>query len=752
MSLLSELKRRNVIRVGVFYVVAAWLILQVAELLFDVLGVPDWSLKFVLAMLLLGFPVVLIFSWVYELTPEGIRREKDVDRSTSITSATGHKLNIATVVVVILGVAIVAVDRFLPHRESAGPAVSESGEAPAEKAVAAQPVEEPAEPEAPAAPAGVDPKSVAVLPFVNMSGDPENEYFSDGLSEELLNTLAGIRGLYVAARTSSFHFKGHTGDIAEIAKKLRVANVLEGSVRQAGNKVRITAQLIEAQNGYHLWSETFDRTLDDVFAVQDEIARSVGEALKVALLDESAPPRAKPTDNTDAYLAFLRGKQDMNIGGGDGYRSAVAHFEDAIRLDPEFTLAYAQLAMAWARLADWGIIGWAEGAEQIRGALARVGEGLADDPLFLALTGIERYARTRSGERGLDFVGPLKEATERSPDDVVIIEWYAYALGRADQDEEQIRQLRRAVERDPLSVRAHAALGYALEGENRLEEAKAIARTIMEISPESPEGPDLMANVADREGRYGEVVQWLARVAALDPDDAWSRAWIAWEYAAMGDLERAESWADAAEAIDASSPLTIQARALVAYRRGDLEAAGRIAWAAFDAGVDNRGGATDRLGSVAATIAIRAGETKRVLDLAKNRWEDVLDPDVPAEAVGQAFWRSVAARAVAAEGNDALARALATPLLAFEWQGAGSWLAAPMNALLGDAPGAIDALGVVGASELRVFAWVRFRDVAWDPIRDTDEARRYEQAWEAAVARELEVLRASGKEPPLPGT
>jgi len=751
MSLFEELKRRNVIRVGVFYVVASWLVLQVAELLFDVLGVPEWSLKFVLAMVVLGFPIVLIFSWVYELTPEGIRREKDVDRSESVTRETGHKLNIATLIVVALGVAIVVLDRFLPEQETADIVADAPSESPAETPPAPAASAEPKD-EAPAAPLGVDPKSVAVLPFVNMSGDPENEYFSDGLSEELLNTLAGIRGLYVAARTSSFHFKGHTGDVAEIAKKLRVANVLEGSVRQAGDKVRITAQLIEAQNGYHLWSATFDRTLDDVFAVQDEIARSVGEALKVALLDEAVPPREKPTDNTDAYLAFLRGKQDMNIGGGDGYRSAAAHFEEAIRLDPEFTLAYAQLAMAWARLADWGIIGWAQGAEEIRGALARAGEGRGDDPLFLALKGIERYARTRSGERGLDYVTPLKEATERSPDDVVIIEWYAYALGRAGQDEEQIRQLRRAVDRDPLSVRAHAALGYALESENRLAEAKAIARTIMEISPETPEGPDLMANIADREGRYSETVQWLARVAALDPDDAWSRAWISWEYAAMGDLDRAQAWAEAAEVIDASSPLTIQARVLVAYRRGDHEAAGRIAWSALDADVDNRGGALDRLGSVAASVAIRAGDTKRVLDAAKARWEDVLDPAAAAESVGQAYWRSVAARALAAQGDEELARALAKPLLEFEWNGVESWLVSPMNALLGDAPGAVDALGGDDARDLGAYAWVRFRDVAWDPIRDSEPARRFEQAWEAAAARELESLRASGKEPPLPGT
>ena len=218
----------------------------------------------------------------------------------------------------------------------------------------------------------------------------------------------------------------------------------------------------------------------------------------------------------------------------------------------------------------------------------------------------------------------------------------------------------------------------------------------------------------------------------------------------MGDLERAEAWAAAAEAIDVQSPLTIQARALVAYRRGDLETAGRVAWAALDAGVDNRGGAIDRLGSIAATIAIRSGDAKRVLDIAKERWEDVLDPAVPAETNLQAFWRSIAARAMVAEGDEDRARELAGPLLDFEGPGSAAWLTGPMHALLGEAAGATAALADPTASELQVYAWVRFRDVAWDPIRDSQEATRAEAAWEASSARELEALRASGREPPLP--
>ena len=264
MSFFAELKRRNVVRVGIAYAIAAWIILQATDVIGEILDLPQWGGKLILLMLGVGFVISLFLAWAFELTPEGLKRESEVDRDSSITRVTGRKLDRAIIVVLALALAWFAWDKF-----SGGGAPSARPETAAATAT---------EPEAPSAEKAVD-QSIAVLPFINMSADADNEYFSDGLSEELLNLLAQVEGLKVAARTSTFKFKGSDADIAEIGEKLNVATVLEGSVRKAGDQVRITAQLIMVDDGFHLWSENYDRRLDNIFEVQDEIASAIVDAL-----------------------------------------------------------------------------------------------------------------------------------------------------------------------------------------------------------------------------------------------------------------------------------------------------------------------------------------------------------------------------------------------------------------------------------------------------------------------------------------
>ncbi|MGD8637070.1 MAG: adenylyl cyclase, partial [Gammaproteobacteria bacterium] len=374
MSFIDEIKRRNVARVGVLYVVAAWLLLQVTDVLSSLLPVPVWTGSLVFILLVIGFPLVLIFSWIYELTPEGIKREKDVDRSQSVTGETGRKINILIIVLLVLAIATVLLDRFIPHE---APVVEQ---ATVEETEAAR-AEEPADPAAMVAQKFAPPadRSVAVLPFVNMSGNPENEYFSDGLTEELLNVLAKMDGLRVAARTSSFRFKGEVGDPAEIGEALNVNHLLEGSVRQSGDRIRITAQLINASDGYHLWSETYDRTLDDVFAIQDEISRAVASALEVRLLGgpDAASPVRVATRNMAAYNAYLKGTQLLAGSGVDTYRAAEALFEEALRLDPDFAAAHAGLARAWVDLANWGTLDFRDTLPKVQ---EQIDKALAIDP------------------------------------------------------------------------------------------------------------------------------------------------------------------------------------------------------------------------------------------------------------------------------------------------------------------------------------------------------------------------------------
>ena len=280
MSLFSELQRRNVVRVTVAYVIAAWLLAQVADLVLDNIGAPDWVMQTILLVLALGLALVVFFSWAYEVTPEGIKREADVDRSNSITHVTGRKLDRAITFVLILAVAYFAVDKFI--LSPAQPVATTAPAATSDEVTKAPKIS----------------NSIAVLPFVNMSDDKANEYFSDGLSEELLNVLAKNPNLQVAARTSSFSLKGEKLEIREIAERLNVDHILEGSVRKSGDQVRITAQLIRADSGFHLWSDSYDRSLDNIFAVQDEIAAKITAAL-IPQIVGSTGSETVPSGTTD---------------------------------------------------------------------------------------------------------------------------------------------------------------------------------------------------------------------------------------------------------------------------------------------------------------------------------------------------------------------------------------------------------------------------------------------------------------------
>ena len=362
MSILSELQRRNVFRVAALYLVAGWVLLQVAELLFGALRVPAWGLRMVLGLLLLGFPLALIFSWVYELTPEGLKREHEVERHASITRTTGRKINLLIAGLLVVAIGVSAYDVFARRGDRA----------------AARPAAATPSTGGPAVPALVSATSIAVLPFVNMSDDRSNEYFSDGLTEELLNLLARVPELKVIARTSSFAYKGKEAKISDIARELHVANVLEGSVRRSGDRVRITAQLIRASDSTHLWSESYDRTIQDIFAVQGEIAGEVVDSLKLELLGGERPHvQAGGTQDARAYEAYLRGRYELNKGESEQFlRSALAAFDEAAALDPSFALAHASRAIALLDITRSGYVPYAEGFPQAsvcRGAGARAG-------------------------------------------------------------------------------------------------------------------------------------------------------------------------------------------------------------------------------------------------------------------------------------------------------------------------------------------------------------------------------------------
>ncbi len=333
MSFFAELKRRNVIKVAIAYTVLGWLAAQVAEFATENFGAPEWALKTFVVFLILGLPFALIFAWAFEVTPDGIKRETDVDRSRSITSRTSRKLDFTIIGVLAISLGyFVWESRFETDKRLPSEAYSQNN-----SQATLQPASETDSPNA-----GNETKSVGVLPFINMSSDPEQEYFSDGITEEIINALVKIPGLSVPARTSVFGFKGHHGDVRNIGEQLGVTHVLEGSIRTQGNQVRITAQLIKVDDGFHLWSETFDRQLDNIFVVQEEIATAIATVLTGELgLGVVTVPNQ--TRNMKAYDLYLKGRTLLRIRD----KQAVSVLEEATSADPDFASAWAVLSIAY---------------------------------------------------------------------------------------------------------------------------------------------------------------------------------------------------------------------------------------------------------------------------------------------------------------------------------------------------------------------------------------------------------------------
>lgn len=333
MSFIGELKRRNVVRVGIAYIVIAWLLAQVAEFAFENFGAPEWVLKTFVVVLLLGLPLALFFAWAFELTPEGLKREREVDREQSITPTTGRKLDRVIIAALVVALAYFVWDGQRPD----SPGTPSLEEAPADEIVAD---------------AGIEDRSIAVLPFVNMSSDQEQEWFADGLTEELLNSLARMPELLVAARTSSFGYKGSTENISKIASELGVAHILEGSVRRGKDRLRITAQLIRASDGFHLWSETYDRSPDDVIAIQENLAFEIAGALEIAMDPDALQDMVSAgTASVPAYEAYLEGlvldAQSNQTGDTSLNTKAREAYETAVHIDPEFAYAHIELAVFW---------------------------------------------------------------------------------------------------------------------------------------------------------------------------------------------------------------------------------------------------------------------------------------------------------------------------------------------------------------------------------------------------------------------
>ncbi|MCH8891724.1 MAG: hypothetical protein IH827_11710, partial [Myxococcales bacterium] len=509
----------------------AWLLVEMASVVLPALRLPEWTLTLLVFFVVAGFPLALIVAWAFELTPEGIKRETAVDPDESITHVTGRKLDFAIIGLLVIAVVYFGVDKFVLQADHI-PAAESTGQV----------------------------KTIAVLPFVNMSGDPEQEFFSDGISEELLNVLAKVKGLRVTSRTSAFAFKGKDVSIPEIAQKLGVKHVREGSVRMAGDRVRITAQLIDVETDSHLWSESYDRELSDIFAVQDEIAAKVGEALKVALLGaDSKPIRSIPETSIEAYSDYLLARQKVANTSYPNLVEAERLLKGVIERDPDYAPAYAALAAAHQDMARLGMLSSSEAAARMRPLVERALS--LDDRLAEAW---QLLAYVRLADDDLDLARAAEErALELDPQNSLVLMRQIIRWLWTHEPERGLLYADQLLRVDPLSLQGLRWIAFLYARLGRFDDMERTIEHMRSIDPRNLYSNVVAWALATHRGDLSTALRLLEEAAINDIGDPEIPSLIAIHYVDLGDVVAAEFWHDAALRRDPEAPLVKVTAALL---------------------------------------------------------------------------------------------------------------------------------------------------------------------------------------------
>lgn len=521
----EEIKRRNLVRVGLAYLVVGWLILQVGAIAAPALQLPDWTLAFLIFILMAGLPLALLLAWAFEMTPEGIKRTDEVDPALSTTPQTGQKLERITIGVLAVLVAFFLWDKISGNDRSVETEVVESGQPSGELATAAPP-------------------SIAVLPFADMSPEKDQEYFTDGISEELLNVLARTEGLRVAARTSSFAFKHRNEDIRQIGELLDVNHVLEGSIRKQGMKIRITAQLISVEDGYHIWSETYDRELTDVFAVQDEISAAIHGALKLHLLGDQGAQHVIAAANPKAYEHYLIARE--YLAQRDHFETAVLELQAALAADPDYGPAHVALAITYTLLADrrmtsfmtYGDMPLGEVIAKATPHFDRARELIPDDPELHAAYGFFVHV---TGGSSVDAQVALGKALELNPNLSIAYTWRSIVRGANGDLEGAVEDDQRAYELDPVSILAGANLARVHQRYGRIDKANHILTRLEAIHPGDLFVKSARSQVMFSQGNYpGAIANLLKDSDGVEHENDFTRKFAAFSYAEIGLYDHAK--------------------------------------------------------------------------------------------------------------------------------------------------------------------------------------------------------------------
>ncbi len=595
MSFFEELKRRNVFRVAIAYVILAWLMAQVAELLLETFGSPDWVLKTLLMVFMIGFPFALFFAWAFELTPEGIKKEKDVDRSQSITPHTGRKLDFTIIAILVLALGYFAWDKFAanPANETGLSQIAAENDDVA-AALTGLPTD----------------KSIAVLPFDNRSNQDDDEFFTTGIHDDLLTQLAQISSLRVISRTSVAQFKNTTKSIREIAEMLGVATILEGGIQRAGNQVRINMQLIDAATDAHLWAHTYDRelTANNIFSIQSEIATAVTEAMRATLSPEEQQRMSSvPTENMQALEEYFKGRAEMDQRTLPSIESARMRFEHARQLDPEFALAWAGEAQAILLLADdstaYGEIPAEKTIRLARPLMERALELAPHDAQVLGVYGLLEVNNFNI-DQALKYYG---RSVNLNPSSGEVLNWQRMAQYAAGQVAEAVETNMRMVEIDPMSMIAlyNGVVGIAAtDGHDELTVEMMLQRL---EGLDKGYGLSARAIVEEQRGNIPEAVRHYYKSLELDPGRSSNRSNLA-------DLLATLNLADEALLIAPDEADNI------AFRMTDWETALQTAR-------ENLAREPDSIGALFGmffTLAF-SGDTENAQPLAEQLWERFKD-------------------------------------------------------------------------------------------------------------------------------
>jgi len=600
MSFFNELKRRNVFRVGIAYTVVAWLIAQVVDLVLENFGAPAWFMRSLLVILAAGLPISLVFAWAFEMTPEGLKKEKDVDRSQSVTHLTGRKLDRMIIGIMAAVIVFLVLDRFvLKHENQQAASVAETQTASS------------AEPAAETGP------SVAVLPFVNMSGDANNEYFSDGLTETLLHMLAQLPDLRVAARTSSFAFKGKDTGIEEISKILGVAHVLEGSVQKSGNRVRITAQLIRGKDGFHVWSQNYDRTLDDIFAIQDEIANDVANALDVSLLGGDEAIHNVDTDNLPAYEAYLKGLEQQAMNSYASLPLAQSLFKEALAADPEFIDAKLALARNYQLMGWTGAINAEEALQQ---ALPLIEQVLVTEPENYLARAMKLHTELGINdkfvpeERTRKFQ-ELRDLLPLLPNGSFLRDYVALNLSfNQGRHQEAVEVIQAGLLVDPLDANLHDTLGKTFTRMKRYDDAMVSLQRSLALQPDDP---NIYFDIGDLKAELGDLngsLEWRRKAVEVDPQDHELAAELARDFFNLGLQEEGNHWAARAIALAPQSAVGRRVRLEQAYATGNTEQALSLAQSMIEDQVSIRQGSFFTALAVYGELMSKSGRQREAYD------------------------------------------------------------------------------------------------------------------------------------------